>query len=175
MITKEKKKELVQKLKELYESSSGIVITEYRGLSMEEITTLREELKKSGDIFKVVKNTLMIRVLRENGLEEAKDFFVGPIAVAFSKDDIGQTAKTILNFRKKVEKVDLKGAIIEGKIYNQEEIEAIAKLPSKETLLGQLVGTMIAPLTNFVSVLGAPIRDFVNVLNNLKDKKEKES
>ncbi len=175
MITREKKRELVQKLKELYESSTGIVITEYRGLSMEEITELREELKKKGDIFKVVKNTLMIRVLKESGLDEASELFVGPIAVAFSREDIGQTAKAILDFRKKVEKVDLKGAIIDGKLYSQKEIEAIAKLPSKETLLGQLVGTMIAPLTNFVSVLGAPIRDFVNVLNNLKDKQEKGS
>ncbi len=175
MITREKKKELVEKLKELYDTSSGIVITEYRALSMEEITELREELKKLGDTFKVVKNTLMRRAIRDKGIEGVEDLFVGPVAVAFSKSDVGQTAKAILDFRKKVEKVELKGAIIDGKLYEKEEIEAIAKLPSKETLLGQLVGTMVAPLSNLASVLAAPIRDFVGVLNSLKDKKEKES
>jgi large subunit ribosomal protein L10 len=172
MITKDKKKELVKKLKELYNSSSGIVITEYRALSMEEITSLREELKKLGDTFKVVKNTLMKRAIEENKAEGTDRLFVGPIAVAFSKEDIGQTAKAILEFRKKVEKVDLKGALVDGRLYEREEIEQIAKLPSKDVLLGQLAGTMVAPLSNFASVLAASIRDFVNVLNNLKDKKE---
>ncbi len=175
MITREKKQELVGKLKELYDSSSGIVITEYRALSMEEITTLREELKKAGDIFKVVKNTLMKRAIQDKGIEGIEKLFVGPVAVAFSKSDVGQTAKTLLDFRKKVEKIELKGAIIDGKLYGQKEIEAIAKLPSREVLLSQLIGTMVAPISNFVSVLAAPMRDFVNVLNNLKDKKEKES
>ncbi len=175
MITREKKKELVEKLKELYDSSSGIVITEYRALSMEEITALREELKKAGDIFKVVKNTLMKRAIEDKNIEGVENLFVGPVAVAFSKSDVGQTAKALLDFRKKVEKIELKGAIIDGRLYEKKEIEAIAKLPSKEALLTQLVGTMVAPISNFVSVLAAPMRDLVNVLNNLKDKKEKES
>ncbi len=175
MITREKKKELVEKLKELYDSSSGIVITEYRALSMEEITALREELKKAGDIFKVVKNTLMKRAIEDKNIEGVENLFVGPVAVAFSKSDVGQTAKALLDFRKKVEKIELKGAIIDGRLYEKKEIEAIAKLPSKEALLTQLVGAMVAPISNFVSVLAAPMRDLVNVLNNLKDKKEKES
>lgn len=172
MITKDKKKELVKKLKELYNSSSGIVVAEYRALSVEEITSLREELKKLGDTFKVVKNTLMKRAIEGEGIEGIDELFVGPIAVTFSKEDIGQSAKTILEFRKKVEKVDLKGALIDGKLYSKEEVEQIAKLPPKDVLLGQLVGTMSAPLSNFASVLNAPLRDFVNVLNNIKEKKE---
>ncbi len=175
MITKEKKKELIENLRTLYDSSTGIIITEYRALSMEEITQLREELKKSGDVFKVVKNTLMKRAIQDKGIEGVEELFVGPVAVAFSKSDVGQTAKAILDFRKKVEKVDLKGAVIDGKLYGKQEIESIAKLPSKEVLLGQLASAMAAPLSNLVSVLAAPIRDFVNLLNNLKDKKEKES
>ncbi len=175
MITKEKKKELIENLRTLYDSSTGIIITEYRALSMEEITQLREELKKSGDVFKVVKNTLMKRAIQDKGIEGVEELFVGPVAVAFSKSDVGQTAKAILDFRKKVEKVDLKGAVIDGKLYGKQEIESIARLPSKEVLLGQLASAMAAPLSNLVSVLAAPIRDFVNLLNNLKDKKEKES
>ena len=143
-----KKAQLVTEVAEQFKNASSVVVVDYLGITVEEATNLRAELRNAGVQFAVVKNSILSRAAKEAGLEGMDDIFKGPSAVAFSNDDVIAPAKILADFAKKVEALEIKAGVVEGKVSSKEEIEALAKLPSREGLLSMLLSVLQAPVRN---------------------------
>lgn len=143
-----KKAQQVTEVAEQFKNASSVVVVDYLGITVEEATNLRAELRKAGVQFAVVKNSILTRAAKEAGLEGMDDIFKGPSAVAFSNDDVVAPAKILADFAKKVEALEIKAGVVEGKVSSKEEIEALAKLPSREGLLSMLLSVLQAPVRN---------------------------
>lgn len=172
MLNNSQKKEVVERLAKAFKESEISILVDYKGLNVLKMTELRAQLRKEGIQIEVVKNSLM--ALASEGTDAAlmKDFFKGPNALVLSKKDPVAPAKILINFAKDNDKLEIKAGALSGKLLNPEEIKQLAKLPSKEELLGKLVYTLNAVPTSFVNVLSGVSRAFVNVLNAIKDQKE---
>lgn len=143
-----KKETLVQAAAEKFESAASVVIVDYRGLTVEEVTNLRKQLRDAGVEMKVIKNSILSRVAKKVGLDGLDEVFTGPTAVAFSNDDVVAPAKIIDEFAKDAKALEIKGGVIEGKVSSVEQITALAKLPNREGLLSMLLSVLQAPVRN---------------------------
>lgn len=156
-----KKAELVDVFAEKFEAATSIVVASSRGLTVEQDTQLRKELREAGVEFKVVKNSILRRAAEKAGLEDLASVFVGPSAVAFSNEDVIAPAKILNDFAKDAEALEIKGGAIEGAVASKEEILALATLPNREGLLSMLL-----------SVLQAPVRNVALAVKAVADNKE---
>ncbi|NRC77370.1 50S ribosomal protein L10 [Enterococcus faecalis] len=143
-----KKETLVQAAAEKFESAALVVIVDYRGLTVEEVTNLRKQLRDAGVEMKVIKNSILSRAAKKVGLDGLDEVFTGPTAVAFSNDDVVAPAKIIDEFAKDAKALEIKGGVIEGKVSSVEQITALAKLPNREGLLSMLLSVLQAPVRN---------------------------
>ena len=143
-----KKETLVQAAAEKFESAASVVIVDYRGLTVEEVTNLRKQLRDAGVEMKVIKNSILSRAAKKVGLDCLDEVFTGPTAVAFSNDDVVAPAKIIDEFAKDAKALEIKGGVIEGKVSSVEQITALAKLPNREGLLSMLLSVLQAPVRN---------------------------
>ena len=145
----ETKQVQVQEITEKFQSAASIVVVDYRGLNVAQVTELRKQLREAGVEFKVFKNTLVRRATEVAGVEAINEFLTGPNAIAFSKEDVIAPAKIINEFAKKNEKLEIKAGIIEGTVASVEDVKALAELPSREGLLSMLLSVLQAPVRNF--------------------------
>jgi large subunit ribosomal protein L10 len=166
------KKEVVERLAKDFKESEISILVDYKGLNVLKMTELRALLRKEGIRIEVVKNSLLVRASEGTDAALMKDFYKGPNAIILSKKDPVAPAKILMNFVKDNDKLEIKAGALSGKLLNPEEIKQLAKLPSKEELLGQLVYTLSAVPTSLVNVLSGVPRAFVNVVNAIKDQKE---
>ena len=143
-----KKETLVQAAAEKFESAASVVIVDYRGLTVEEVTNLRKQLRDAGVEMKGIKNSILSRAAKKVGLDGLDEVFTGPTAVAFSNDDVVAPAKIIDEFAKDAKALEIKGGVIEGKVSSVEQITALAKLPNREGLLSMLLSVLQAPVRN---------------------------
>jgi large subunit ribosomal protein L10 len=164
------KAEAVEALKEVFKGKNGYIFADYRGLTVEEITTLRSELRKEGVQFKVVKNRFAKIALKEMDYPDVAEYLVGPTAVALSEDVSGAVAKILLDFAKDAP-LEVKGGLIDGNVFDQKQVEAFSKLPSRAQLLGKLMGTMNAPVQNLVYVMNGVTEKLVRTLKAVADSK----
>ena len=141
--------ELAAKIKE----AKIVLLTDYRGISVEDVTTLRADLRKNDSEYKVIKNNITRRALDKCGYEGLDELLVGPTAVVMNNEDYLEAAKTIYNFSKDNDFYKIKGGIIEGKVMSAEEIITLAKLPSKETLIGMLAGAVLGNISKLAVAL----------------------
>ena len=151
-ILAQKEKE-VEELSEKIKAAKIVLLTDYRGISVENVTNLRADLRKSNSEYKVIKNNITRRALAKYEYEGLEDLLVGPTAVVMNNEDYLETAKTIYNFTKNNDYYKIKGGIIEGKVMTAEEIITLAKLPSKETLIGMLAGALLGNITKLAVAL----------------------
>ena len=161
MATLESKKQIVEEITEKLKESESTVLVDYRGLTVEEVTELRKQLRENNVEYKVYKNTLSRRAAEAAGLEELKETLVGPTAIAFSKEDVVTPAKVLHEFAKDHEALEIKGGIIEGEIATLDEIKELSTLPDYEGLLSMLL-----------SVLQGPIRNLAYATQAVADQKE---
>ena len=145
----ENKQVQVQEITEKFQAASSVVVVDYRGLNVAQVTELRKQLREAGVEFKVYKNTLTRRAAEAAGLEGINEVLVGPNAIAFSNEDVVAPAKIINEFAKKNEALEIKVGIIEGTISSVEDVKALAELPSREGLLSMLLSVLQAPVRNF--------------------------
>lgn len=145
----ENKQVQVQEITEKFQNAASVVVVDYRGLNVAQVTELRKQLREAGVEFKVYKNTLTRRATEAVGLEGINDVLVGPNAIAFSNEDVVAPAKIINEFAKKNEALEIKAGIIEGAISSVEDVKALAELPSREGLLSMLLSVLQAPVRNF--------------------------
>lgn len=172
MLNISQKKDLVQRLaKEVSESEISILI-DYKGLNVSKMTDLRAQLKKEGITLEVVKNSLLARASKGTDADLMKDFYKGPNAIVLSKNDPVAPAKILVDFIKDNEKLEIKTASMAGKLLDVEQVKYLAKMSSRDELLGKVVYTINAVPTSFVNVLSGVPRSFVNVLSAIKDQKQ---
>ncbi|MGR1400421.1 50S ribosomal protein L10 [Streptococcus agalactiae] len=150
-----KKAEQVELIAEKMKVAASIVVVDSRGLTVEQDTNLRRSLRESDVEFKVIKNSILTRAAEKAGLEDLKELFVGPSAVAFSNEDVIAPAKVISDFAKDAEALEIKGGSVDGKFTSVEEINALAKLPNKEGMLSMLLSVLQAPVRNIAYAVKA--------------------
>ena len=168
----EEKKQIVEDLHQRFAKCSLVVLTDYKGLNVAEVSDLRRKLKLAGVDLKVAKNTLMARAAEGTTVALVKDLFQGPGAVAISYQDPVAPAKILTKFAEDSKKLGIRAAVLDGKRIAPEDIKALADLPSREVLLGQLLALMLAVPTSFVRVLTGVPRGLLNLLNAVREKKE---
>jgi len=173
-LTRQQKEEIVASVKDSLKKQKSTVFTDFKGVSVSKMTELKRKLRESGAEYKVIKKNLLQKAVDEAGLEgvSVKEF-EGSTGVAFSYEDEVSSAKVVYDFSKQEEVGEFKilGGILENKSMSEAEVLALAKLPSKEQLLGQLVGQLNAPIAGFVNVLAGNIKNLAYVLNAIKEKK----
>jgi large subunit ribosomal protein L10 len=165
------KKAVVAELAEKLKNSSGGVLVDYSGTTVAADTEMRRAMRAAGVDYAVVKNTLTRLAANESGLQGLDPILNGPTALAVSKDPVA-AAKIISEYAsKKDSKLKIKAGFVDGKVISPEEVKALAELPSKEVLIAQVLGTMVAPITGLVTVLNANIRGLAVALQAIADKK----
>lgn len=143
-----KKAAAVAEIVEKFNDSVSCVVVDYRGVTVEQVTELRKELREAGVEMRVIKNTYLKRAADKAGYEGLDDVFAGPTAIAFSKEDVVAPARILAKFAKDIDALKIKGGMIEGKVASLEEINALATLPSREGLLSMLLSVLQAPVRN---------------------------
>lgn len=172
MANVEEKAPVVQAIREKIEASQSLVLADYRGLDVAEVTELRVKLREAGVEFKVLKNTLTKRAAAEVGLEGLNPYLEGPTAIAFGMSDAVAPAKVLSEFAKTHKDLEIKAGVIDGKVIDMAGVKALADLPSKEVLLAQVLGGMQTPMYGFAGSLAGVLRKFAYAINAIKEQKE---
>lgn len=168
-ISREKKEQIVSQIQDKLQKSIIAVLTDYRGLSVSDISELRKKLREKGIDYKVAKNTLYLKTLKNLHIEVDKNVFSQPIAMAFSYEDEVDAPKILNDFSKEHENLEIISGIAGGKYVPREYVINLANLPSKEELYAKIVGSLALPLRGFLSVLQGNLRGLVSVLSQYKD------
>lgn len=171
-VIREEKVQVVSEIREKLANSGSAILLDYRGLTVEEATALRKQCRENGVDYKVYKNTLTEIAAKELGLDGLIPYLSGPTAIAFGVKDPVAPAKVMTEAIKNMKKMEFKAGVVEGKIIDVEGIKALADLPSREQLIAKMLGSMNAPISGLVTVLGGTLRSFLYALNAVKDKKE---
>jgi large subunit ribosomal protein L10 len=165
MITRTQKEELVAKISDKIKDSKAIVFTDYRGLSVEEMTELRRNLRDKGVELKVMKRNLFEIAAKNAGAKiDMSDMENHPVAIAFGKDEV-EPAKAIYEYSKKNEKFEMIGGAINGVSISMDELKTLALMPSREEMYAKIVGSLASPLRGMVNVLSGNLRGLVSVLD----------
>ena len=171
MVTAEKKA-VVEELNEKFNQAKSMVMTDYIGLDVAEMTELRDKLRESGVEYKVVKNTLATIAAREADLDEITEYFSGPTAIAFGMEDVISPARVLVDFAEDNEVLEIKAGYLNGEIIDVDKVKSLSEVPDRETLLAKTFAGMKAPITGLVNTLQGNIRNLVQVLNQIKEEKE---
>jgi large subunit ribosomal protein L10 len=166
---KSEKEKTVEDLKEKLALTRSLILTDFRGLNVEDLSRLRRDLKKGGAEYRITKNTLIRKAAQESGHEAIVDYLKGPTGLIFSYQDPISPAKVLHEFLQKTEKPKIKTIWLEGKLFGENQLKKLATLPSREIVLTQIVGSLNAPLTNFVVTLQGMLRNLVGVIDAIKD------
>ena len=153
-------------------SATHAILVGFRGIKVGEVDDLRRRIREQGAHYSVVKNRLALRAIKGTALEELKELFHGPTAVAYTDDDPVGLAKTLTEFAKGVPVLEFKGGLVDGQAVAGEEIKALASLPSRDELIAKLVFLMQSPIARLVRGLGAIPQQFVSVLDQVRRQKE---
>jgi large subunit ribosomal protein L10 len=171
-VGREEKATSIAELREKLGDARGAVLTDFRGLSVAEITELRTLLRKSAVEYKVVKNTLAKLAVKDTGLAGLASYLEGPTAIAISRKDPVAASKAVSAWAKGRPTFAIKGGVVEGRVVGPAEVADLAELPSREVLLGRMAGAFQAPLQALVQVLSASLRGLANVLDQVRQRKE---
>ncbi len=168
----EEKKQVVEEIKQKLDAATLVVCTDYRGLTVEQITQLRNSLRIPGVEYRVLKNTMFRFALKQSGYDDIAAQVIGPNAVIFSNEDPVGPAKIITEFARTNKQLEIKMGILEGKYLSADGVKDLANLPSREVLIAQVLGTMQAPITSFVRVLNANLTGLVRALDGIREQKQ---
>ncbi|MCI1944677.1 50S ribosomal protein L10 [Clostridium luticellarii] len=152
---REVKEAKVKEIKEKMEKAQSIIFAKYQGLTVEEDTKLRKNLREAGVEYKVYKNTLAKLAAKELGFDEVENVFAGPISTAFGYDDPAAPARVLNDFSKDHKMLELKGGVVQGEIFDIDKVKQLATIPPKDVLIAKLLGSFKAPLSNFVYLINA--------------------
>ena len=151
----------VAEIKEKLQKAQGVVLSQYKGLNVEDDTLLRKNLREAGVEYKVYKNTLVILAARELGIEGIVTHLQGPISIAFGYEEPTVAARVLNEFAKTHKKLELKAAIIQGQVFDGAQVNELASIPPRDVLIAKLLGSFKAPISNLAYVL-----------NSIKEQKE---
>jgi large subunit ribosomal protein L10 len=163
----------LESLKGNFTDNKNLIFADYRGLSVEKITELRNELRKVDTTFMVIKNNYIKRIGEEQNYPDLGDNIVGPTAVAFNNDDVSAALKSLFKIAKDKEVTfKVKGGLVDGQVYDTAQLDDLSKLPSKPQLIAMLMSTMQAPLQNFVMCTNDIVGRLVRVMNAVAEQKK---
>jgi len=170
---KEQKAEQVEVLTEKLRKAKVALLTDYRGLTVTQLQELRSKLR-TGDVeYRVVKNTLARRAAEAAGVSALQSELEGPVAIAFGYDDLSVPSRLINEFVRTTRlKLEVKGGLVEGRVFTPDQVKQLADLPSRETLIAQLMGTLQSPVGQLVGIMQTPVQQLVGVLDAYKTKLE---
>lgn len=168
----DEKKKIVEDLKERFSKSKVVIVTDYKGLDVTTINSLRRKLRESQVDYHVVKNTLLIRASENTDVELIKDNFKGPSAIALGYEDPIAPAKVLTDFAEGHIQLEIKVAVMGNKVLDLAAIKSLSKLPSREELIGQLLSVLAGVPTGLVRALSDIPRRLLSVLNAVKNQKE---
>ena len=166
------KKQVVAETQDRFDRAQSVVIVDYRGLNVSEITELRAQLRAAGVEMKVVKNTLVKRVAEALGVAELNQYLEGPTAGVYSIQDPVSGPKILAEFAKTHKQLEIKAAVLENKVIDAQGVKVLADLPSREVLLAQVLAGIQGPLTGMANVIQGPLRKFVYAVEALRKEKE---
>jgi len=169
------KEQILQSTQERIAGVRGIYLADFSGLTVESITKLRRECREQGVQFRVVKNTLLRRAFNARGITELDGFLVGNTGVVFSTTSETAPAKVLSDFAKLNDKLKVKAAVVDGRLFDGKSIARLAALPSREILLSQVLSTFIAPMTQFLAAVNAALAMPANMADALHREKSKAS
>lgn len=167
------KEQAVAEVADKMKRAQCMVIVDYRGLTVDEVTKLRTEFRNAGVEYRVIKNNMLKRAADSLELADIDQYFVGPTAVAFGYEDPVSPAKIMCKFRKDTDKTQIKGGVLDGKPIDEAEVINLSKLPSKEELLAKMLGSLNAPITKFALALSAVPKGLAVALGQVVEQKEK--
>jgi large subunit ribosomal protein L10 len=163
-ISREKKEQMVAEYLDNMSRSRAMILADYRGLTVANITQLRQNLREVDGSFHVVKNTLFERALQEAGMPVPTEQMDGPLAIGFCYGDTPPVAKALVDFARGVDVLEIKGAILGTDIIDAAGVRGLAELPPRDVLRAQLIAAIEGPMSNLVNVLNAPMREIAQVL-----------
>ena len=149
----ELKQPVVKEISAAIEGAQSVVLVDHRGLTVQQDTELRKQLREAGVTYKVYKNTMMNFAFKGTDCEGLSDLLNGPSAIAVSKDDATAPARILCEFAKKAPKLEVKGGVVEGKVLDVAAINEVAQIPSRDVLLGRLLGSFQSPISSFARVI----------------------
>jgi large subunit ribosomal protein L10 len=161
----------INEVKDRVASTTTAVVTEYRGLTVAQISTLRRQLRTLGADYKVFKNTLVRRAIAGTDVESLSEFLEGPTAIAFVDGDVSAVAKALRDFARETPKLIVKGGVVNGKPLSKKDLNSLADLPSRDILLAQMAGLLASPLRTMASLLKAVPQNFAYGLSALLESK----
>jgi large subunit ribosomal protein L10 len=163
-ISKEKKEAIITDLTEKFSRSQAIILTDYRGLSVAEISRLRHQLREMTTGYHVVKNRLVKLALAKAGLPVPEDLLQGPTAMAFCYEDVAASAKAVMDFARESRILTIKGGVLSDRVITTKQVSALATLPSVDVLRAQVLAGIQSPMAGLLDVLSGPLRQLVYVL-----------
>jgi large subunit ribosomal protein L10 len=170
---KEQKAEQVELLTDKLKGAKVAVLTDYRGLTVAQLQDLRGRLRGGNVEYRVVKNTLARRAADAAGHKALESELKGPVAIAFGYDDLGVPSKLINEFVRTTRlKLEIVGGLVEGRVFTPDQMKQLADLPSRETLIAQLMGTLQSPVAQLVGIMQTPLQQLLGVLEAYKTKLE---
>jgi len=172
MITRKEKEQRVKEIEQDMQQADFLVLTDYRGLNVDDITSLRRTLRESGCKYKVVKNNLAKIAAKQVGLDAINEHLEGPVAIAYSSDDPVLSAKALNKADKDLKSFSIKAGYLEGRILEPKDVKALGEIPSKEVLYAKLCGTFQAPISGLVNVLQGNLRNLACALDAIRSQKE---
>lgn len=167
-LTKEKKQEILNDLKEKIQKHKSMVFVDFKGLKVKDLTQLRENLKEENNELKVAKKTLIGKAFKDEKINIDQEELTGEVALILGYQDQVSPSRIVHQFAKENKTLSILGGYLEGQFIDNTKVEELAQLPSKEVLLARLVGTMSAPISNFANVLNANLTGLVQVLSQIK-------
>jgi large subunit ribosomal protein L10 len=171
-LTRQEKTELIDQYRQGMATAPHAFLLDYKGISVPQVTELRAKVRDSGGQYLVVKNTLALRAIEGGPMDQLRELFDGPVAVAFSHDDAVGLAKALSESAKTIPAIQVRGGLVNGQQVAGDQLQAIASLPSREELIAKLLFLLQSPITRFARVLAAIPRDFVVVLDQVRQQKE---
>jgi len=151
------KEQILQDTSERIRGVRGIYLADFSGMSVEKLSLLRKKCREQKVQFRVIKNTLLKRAFNERGISELDPHLEGPTGLVFSAESEMAPAKILADFAKEHEKPRIKAAVVDGRLFGDKEVAQLAALPSREVLMSQLLGTVIAPMTTFLAAIEATL------------------
>ena len=169
------KVQVVQQTTESIRNVGGLFLADFSGMSVEKLSLLRKKCREENVRFKVLKNTLLRRAFHEHGITELDPYLAGNTGLVYSPTDDVAPARILSTFAKEHERPKVKAAVVNGRLYDDKAIAVLATLPSREVLLGQVLGTLVAPMTQFLAAVEAALRTPANMADALERERSKAS
>ena len=172
MLRPEKEK-VVSQLRDRLDRAKSLFLADFTGLDVGEMTELRKNFRENKVEFKVAKNSLIRLAIEKTDFEGVSEHLEGPTGLVFGYDELTVPAKILYDFQNKTEKPRIKVFWMEGKLFGEEELKRLALLPSREDLFGQILASLNSPMTNLVGILQGVLRNFIGLIDALRESKSK--